>query len=185
MHKEGAALRAMMNNFAIAVSVGLQYGVPLEEFVEAFTFTRFEPAGQVQGNDTIKNATSMLDYIFRELAVSYLGRHDLAHVEPADIGFDVLGKGEERRAAKRRKAPAPVPAVRIMSTGYVRQRNLSNVVIIPGNYSGRRQRDGAGEQAETDDECGGRVPMTTAHPRASARGSPRRSSSMRSARSRG
>src|SRR6185369_2094283 len=81
MHKEGAALRAMMNNFAIAVSVGLQYGVPLEEFVDAFTFTKFEPAGMVQGNDSIKNATSILDYVFRELAVSYLGRNDLAHVE--------------------------------------------------------------------------------------------------------
>jgi hypothetical protein len=73
MHKEGAAFRAMMNNFAIAVSLGLQYGVPLEEYVEAFTFTKFEPAGMVQGNDAIKNATSILDYIFRELAVSYLG----------------------------------------------------------------------------------------------------------------
>ncbi len=73
MHKEGAALRAMMNNFAIAVSVGLQYGVPLDEFVEAFTFTRFEPAGTVQGNDAIKNATSILDYMFRELAISYSG----------------------------------------------------------------------------------------------------------------
>jgi ribonucleoside-diphosphate reductase alpha chain len=68
MHKEGAAFRAMMNNFAIAVSLGLQYGVPLEEFVDAFTFTRFEPAGMVQGNDSIKNATSILDYVFRELA---------------------------------------------------------------------------------------------------------------------
>jgi ribonucleoside-diphosphate reductase alpha chain len=134
MHKEGAALRAMMNNFAIAVSVGLQYGVPLEEFVEAFTFTRFEPAGQVQGNETIKNATSILDYIFRELAVSYLSRHDLGHVEPADIGFDVLGKGEGS-SGEPAKAPAPVPAVRIMSTGYVRQRNLSNVVVIPGAAS--------------------------------------------------
>jgi len=82
MHKEGAGFRAMMNNFAIAVSVGLQYGVPLEEFVEAFTFTRFEPAGMVQGNDSIKNATSILDYIFRELAISYLDRTDLAHVKP-------------------------------------------------------------------------------------------------------
>jgi ribonucleoside-diphosphate reductase alpha chain len=93
MHKEGAAFRAMMNNFAIAISLGLQYGVPLEEYVEAFTFTRFEPAGQVQGNETIKNATSILDYVFRELAVSYLGRRDLAHVEPSDIGFDAMGKG--------------------------------------------------------------------------------------------
>ena len=82
MHKEGAAFRSLMNNFAIAISIGLQYGVPLEEFVEAFTFTRFEPAGLVIGNDSIKNATSVLDYIFRELAVSYLGRNDLAHVVP-------------------------------------------------------------------------------------------------------
>ena len=68
MHKEGAAFRSLMNNFAIAISLGLQYGVPLEEYVDAFTFTRFEPAGIVQGNDAIKNATSILDYVFRELA---------------------------------------------------------------------------------------------------------------------
>jgi len=84
MHKEGAAFRSLMNNFAIAVSVGLQYGVPLEEYVDAFTFTRFEPAGVVRGNDSIKHATSLLDYVFRELAVSYLGRDDLAHVKPDD-----------------------------------------------------------------------------------------------------
>ena len=95
MHKEGAGFRAMMNNFAIAVSVGLQYGVPLEEFVDAFTFTKFEPAGLVQGNDSIKNATSILDYIFRELAVSYLDRTDLAHVKPEGASFDDLGRGEE------------------------------------------------------------------------------------------
>ncbi|MGA8797153.1 MAG: LAGLIDADG family homing endonuclease, partial [Candidatus Cybelea sp.] len=82
MHKEGAAFRSLMNNFAIAISLGLQHGVPLEEFVEAFTFTRFEPNGPVVGHDHIKMATSILDYIFRELAVSYLGRYDLAHVEP-------------------------------------------------------------------------------------------------------
>ena len=82
MHKEGAAFRSVMNNFAIAVSIGLQYGVPLDEFVDAFTFTRFEPAGTVQGNDAIKNATSILDYVFRELAISYLGQDDLAHVKP-------------------------------------------------------------------------------------------------------
>ncbi|NDV52508.1 MULTISPECIES: vitamin B12-dependent ribonucleotide reductase [unclassified Salipiger] len=95
MHKEGAGFRAMMNNFAIAVSVGLQYGVPLEEFVDAFTFTKFEPAGMVQGNDSIKNATSILDYVFRELAVSYLDRTDLAHVKPSGASFDDLGRGEE------------------------------------------------------------------------------------------
>jgi len=93
MHKEGAAFRAMMNNFAIAISLGLQYGVPLEEYVEAFTFTKFEPAGMVQGNDAIKNATSILDYVFRELAVSYLGRHDLAHVDQSDFSNTSLGKG--------------------------------------------------------------------------------------------
>ncbi|TXR51193.1 vitamin B12-dependent ribonucleotide reductase [Phyllobacterium endophyticum] len=93
MHKEGAAFRAMMNNFAIAISLGLQYGVPLEEYVEAFTFTKFEPAGMVQGNDAIKNATSILDYLFRELAVSYLDRHDLAHVDQSDFSNTSLGRG--------------------------------------------------------------------------------------------
>ena len=95
MHKEGAAFRSLMNNFAIAISLGLQYGVPLEEYVEAFTFTRFEPAGLVTGNETIKNATSVLDYIFRELAVSYLGRNDLAHVDPREIvGGTGLGSSD-------------------------------------------------------------------------------------------
>ncbi len=93
MHKEGAAFRAMMNNFAISISLGLQYGVPLEEYVEAFTFTKFEPAGMVVGNDAIKNATSILDYIFRELAVSYLDRGDLAHVDTSNFGNTALGRG--------------------------------------------------------------------------------------------
>ncbi len=93
MHKEGAGFRAMMNNFAIAVSIGLQHGVPLETFVNAFTFTRFEPSGMVQGNDSIKNATSILDYVFRELGVSYLERTDLAHVTPEGYRFDDLGDG--------------------------------------------------------------------------------------------
>jgi ribonucleoside-diphosphate reductase alpha chain len=93
MHKEGAAFRSLMNSFAIAVSIGLQYGVPLEELVEAFSFTRFDPSGPVQGNDTIKMATSVLDYIFRELAISYLDRTDLASVDPADLRHDAIGKG--------------------------------------------------------------------------------------------
>ena len=92
MHKEGAAFRAMMNNFAIAISLGLQYGVPLDEYVEAFTFVKFEPAGIVQGNDAIKSATSIIDYVFRELAVSYLGRTDLAHVD-TDFSNTALGRG--------------------------------------------------------------------------------------------
>ncbi len=125
MHKEGAALRAMMNNFAISVSVGLQYGVPLEEYVDAFTFTKFEPAGMVQGNELIKNATSILDYVFRELAVSYLGRNDLAHVEASEMGFDALGRGVGTDEAPR------VPAQRVLSSGFVRNQNLSNVVVMP------------------------------------------------------
>lgn len=99
MHKEGAAFRSLMNNFAISVSLGLQYGVPLEEFVDAFTFTRFEPAGMVQGNETIKNATSILDYVFRELAVSYLSRNDLAHVDPSTIYSDGLEGGQAKADA--------------------------------------------------------------------------------------
>ena len=127
MHKEGAGFRAMMNNFAIAVSVGLQYGVPLDEFVDAFTFTRFDPAGMVQGNDSIKNATSILDYVFRELAVSYLDRTDLAHVQPAGTRFDEMGGG----VAEARPNVAPVSEGssrsldmlrQISSTGYLRKR---------------------------------------------------------------
>ena len=102
MHKEGAAFRSLMNNFAIAISIGLQYGVPLEEFVEAYVFTRFEPSGPVTGNDRIKFANSILDYIFRELGISYLAWNDLAHVNPNDEPPDALGNGE----AERNPAPA-------------------------------------------------------------------------------
>lgn len=84
MHKEGAAFRAMMNCFAIAVSMGLQHGVPLQDFVDRFTFTRFEPNGPVSDNSQIKMCTSIVDYVFRELGASYLGRFDLAHVQPGD-----------------------------------------------------------------------------------------------------
>jgi ribonucleoside-diphosphate reductase alpha chain len=90
MHKEGAAFRSMTNCFAIAISLGLQHGVPLEEFVDAFLFTRFEPNGMVQGNPHIKMSTSIIDYIFRELAITYLGRHDLAQVEEEDLRGDAL-----------------------------------------------------------------------------------------------
>jgi ribonucleoside-diphosphate reductase alpha chain len=138
MHKEGAGFRAMMNNFAIAVSVGLQYGVPLEEFVEAFTFTRFEPAGMVQGNDSIKNATSILDYIFRELAISYLDRTDLAHVKPTGASFDDLGRGEEegkRNIGEMTDAAASrgLEVLRqISSTGYLRKRLPQELIVLQG-----------------------------------------------------
>ncbi len=85
MHREGAAVRSLLNCFAISVSLGLQHGVPLEEFIDAFVFTKFDPSGIVTGNEKIKMATSVIDYIFRELAVSYLGRYDLAHVEPTEL----------------------------------------------------------------------------------------------------
>jgi ribonucleoside-diphosphate reductase alpha chain len=95
MHKEGAAFRSMTNCFAIAVSLGLQHGVPLEEYVDAFVFTRFEPNGMVQGNPHIKMTTSIIDYIFRELAITYLDRLDLAHVAPEDLRGDAIHHGEE------------------------------------------------------------------------------------------
>ncbi len=95
MHKEGAAFRSMTNCFAIAISLGLQHGVPLEEFIDAFVFTRFEPNGIVNGNPHIRMTTSIIDYIFRELAITYLGRHDLAHVSPEDLRGDAMGRGEQ------------------------------------------------------------------------------------------
>jgi ribonucleoside-diphosphate reductase alpha chain len=127
MHKEGAAFRAMMNNFAIAVSIGLQYGVPLEEFVEAFTFTRFDPSGMVEGNEAIKMATSILDYTFRELAVSYLGRSDLAHVGPADLLPDAMGRGEQEGMLPENNGTLDVVR-KLASTGYVR----SNLYVLKG-----------------------------------------------------
>ena len=138
MHKEGAGFRAMMNNFAIAVSVGLQYGVPLEEFVDAFTFTKFEPAGMVQGNDSIKNATSILDYIFRELAVSYLDRTDLAHVKPEGASFDSLGRGGEEGVSNIQEMSDTAASKslevlkQISSTGYLRKRVPNDLVVLQG-----------------------------------------------------
>ncbi|MDF1855431.1 vitamin B12-dependent ribonucleotide reductase [Pseudooceanicola sp.] len=139
MHKEGAGFRAMMNNFAIAVSVGLQYGVPLEEFVDAFTFTKFEPAGMVQGNDSIKNATSILDYIFRELAVSYLDRTDLAHVKPEGESFDSIGHGASNEGVSNlseisdNAARASLDVLRqVSSTGYLRKRLPQELVVLQG-----------------------------------------------------
>jgi ribonucleoside-diphosphate reductase alpha chain len=138
-----------MNNFAIAISLGLQYGVPLEEFVEAFTFTRFEPAGMVEGNDAIKMATSILDYIFRELAISYLDRNDLAHVEPADLLPDTIGKGavESNLRDPVSNSGAEVAAMmqRVASNGYVR--NKLTVLRGGADYSGGTQSIGAAAEA--------------------------------------
>jgi len=141
MHKEGAALRSIINNFAIAVSLGLQYGVPLEEYVDAFTFTRFEPQGPVQGNDSIKYATSILDYVFRELAVSYLGRFDLAHVDPSESGFDALGKGEAEGK--------PTAATRYVSKGLTRSRT-DRLSVVSGGYAPSTDDNGLSARAATN-----------------------------------
>ncbi|MGL4636865.1 MAG: vitamin B12-dependent ribonucleotide reductase, partial [Beijerinckiaceae bacterium] len=123
MNKEGATLRALLNNFAIAISLGLQYGVPLEEYVEAFTFTKFEPAGMVQGNDTIKMASSILDYIFRELAISYLGRNDLAHVSPDEVAYSAPQKPDDGTSTG--------SASRVVSKGLTRGR-ATNFLSVAG-----------------------------------------------------
>ena len=143
MHKEGAGFRAMMNNFAIAVSVGLQYGVPLEEFVDAFTFTRFDPAGMVQGNDSIKSATSILDYIFRELAISYLDRTDLAHVQPEGESFDTLGRGAEEGVSNVQQAKEDNLAMikQVSSTGYLRKRLPQELMVLQGGQTNLFQGD--------------------------------------------
>jgi len=129
MNKEGELVKALMNNFAIAISLGLQYGVPLDEFVDAFIETKFEPSGEIKGNDRILNASSILDYIFRELAISYLGREDLAHTpsisRPANDKF--TNEGNEDAFLKLVKD--------ITSKGFVRSNykdklvDLSNVRI--------------------------------------------------------
>ncbi|HWE47420.1 MAG TPA: ribonucleotide reductase [Caulobacteraceae bacterium] len=145
MHKEGAAFRSLMNNFAISVSIGLQYGVPLEEFVDAFVFTRFEPAGRVTGNDSIRSATSILDYIFRELAVSYLDRQDLANAEPdtAGDGFGVNPPGEDSEET--------VPASRFISKGFSRGAAPDNLIVA--SFGSRRSKGEPVGPAAGPDVC--------------------------------
>jgi ribonucleoside-diphosphate reductase alpha chain len=110
MHKEGAAFRSLMNCFAMAVSVGLQYGVPLETFVEQFTFTRFEPQGMVEGHDNVRMATSIIDYVFRVLAIEYLHRYDLAHVPPT-VAEGPIQDPSETRAQEDAMAPIGLPSI--------------------------------------------------------------------------
>jgi ribonucleoside-diphosphate reductase alpha chain len=143
MHKEGAAFRSLMNNFAIGISIGLQYGVPLEEFVDAFVFTRFEPAGPVTGNDSVKSATSILDYIFRELGISYLGRDELANAD-GELNADGLGRGKAEGDAD--LAGEPQPASRFISKGFSRGTAPDNLVFLPtaaarGGALGRMEAD--------------------------------------------
>jgi ribonucleoside-diphosphate reductase alpha chain len=143
MHKEGAAFRSLMNNFAIAVSIGLQYGVPLEEFVDAYVFTRFEPSGAVTGNDQVRSATSILDYVFRELGISYLDRRDLATIDPAEIDRDGLAS----------EPAEPQPVARFISKGFSRGAAPDNLVFLP---LARSAANGDGQEAIADvcPDCG-------------------------------
>ncbi|MGE3714163.1 MAG: vitamin B12-dependent ribonucleotide reductase [Alphaproteobacteria bacterium] len=142
MHKEGAAFRSLMNNFAISVSIGLQYGVPLEEFVDAFTFTRFEPSGMVEGNEAIKMSTSILDYIFRELAISYIGRNDLAHVDLGDIRSDSIGRGQGDSTRDSEQPELPDLFSQATSNGFVRGR-LPQLIVsnTRGNLAVAEEED--------------------------------------------
>ncbi len=145
MHKEGAAFRSLMNSFAIAISIGLQYGVPLEEFVEAFAYTRFDPSGPVQGNDTIKMATSVIDYIFRELAVSYLGRTDLANIDPNEVRHDSIGKGAKEGDLGFEKV------AQLASAGFVR----GNLRLLAGGAGGGLAEAPAGAPSKRLGPTGG------------------------------
>ena len=145
MHKEGAAFRSLMNNFAIAISIGLQYGVPLDEFVDAFVFTRFEPAGRVTGNDSIGSATSILDYIFRELGVSYLDRRELANADAEPLDADGLGSG---------KADELVPAAHFISKGFARGAAPDNLVVLPFGKRDPEPRKVSVANADACPACG-------------------------------
>ncbi len=159
MHREGAAFRSLMNCFAIAISLGLQYGVPLEEFVEAFVFTRFEPNGSVQGHDNIKMSTSVIDYVFRELALSYLGRSDLVQVKPEDLRGDAVGNPsqapdfeEEEEGGDLKDGHVPGVAYEDHeSPGYQRKGNGggASASVAEGLMPGSRGSVGAVEMAAT------------------------------------
>ena len=153
MHKEGSAFRSLMDSFAIAISLGLQHGVPLDNYVEAFTFTRFEPNGMVEGNDVIKMSTSVLDYLFRELAISYLGRNELAHVDPEDLRPDTLGSGlTQAEAEADAEQENLIAAHSVASHGYVRGRNL---LVLTGGKNG-------GQAGGEVDSGGGGIAMASA-----------------------
>ncbi len=148
MHKEGATFRSLMNGFAIAISLGLQYGVPLEEFVDAFTFMKFEPAGPVEGNSRIKIATSILDYIFRELGVTYLKRDELAHVA-AEAQAGAAGAVIEQ-------APEPAPIVEVELAAAVEAGLIGATPAPPAKTRGQLRSEAKckGYVGESCPECG-------------------------------
>jgi ribonucleoside-diphosphate reductase alpha chain len=144
MHKEGAAFRSMTNCFAIAVSLGLQHGVPLEEFIDAFLFTRFEPNGVVQGNPHIKMTTSIIDYIFRELAITYLDRHDLAQeVEADDLRGDAIHRDPNEPSGQGEEQPEDSPPSQAMSKAYAAPRTEHLRPLSDGPGHGHKNGNGA------------------------------------------
>ncbi len=154
MHKEGAAFRSMTNCFAIAISLGLQHGVPLEEYVDAFLFTRFEPNGSVQGNPHIKMTTSIIDYIFRELAITYLDRSDLAQVNPEDLRGDAIHKDETELALDHDEIEEETGAVhkpfsppRSVHLNPLAEAPLTNPTSPKSNGSGNGYKNGNGSKA--------------------------------------
>lgn len=160
MHKEGAAFRSVMNNFAIAISIGLQYGVPLEEFVEAYIFTRFEPSGPVTGNDSIKFANSILDYLFRELGISYLGWDDLAHVDPHASTPDALGNGDQD---KNRHTATQADEAMPYSKGFLRGADADNIVHFhqaQSGIEGAGTESNEGESVDGDEEMDHGIEIT-------------------------
>ncbi len=154
MHKEGAAFRSLMNNFAISVSIGLQYGVPLEEFVEAFTFTKFEPCGNVEGNAEIKFSTSILDYIFKELAISYLGRDDLSNEKSSQttelLPNYEINKNEAEDAQKVLK--------KFTSKGFIRKKIFDRNLTLITTENSKNETDKIKQitsfQGDPCDRCG-------------------------------
>ena len=152
MHKEGAAFRSLMNNFAISISIGLQYGVPLEEFVEAFTFTKFEPSGVVEGNEEIKYSTSILDYIFKELAISYLGRDDFSNQESSNQTTEIYPNEKQK---ENNKHEAEKVLLSFTSKGYVRKKIFDNnlTLITNKNIKNVTSKDKEGSYSFEGDPC--------------------------------
>ncbi|MDX1640334.1 MAG: vitamin B12-dependent ribonucleotide reductase [Balneolaceae bacterium] len=153
MHREGAAFRSLTNCFAIAISLGLQHGVPLEEFVDAFTFTKFEPSGMVSGSPHIKMTTSVIDYIFRELAVTYLGREDLAHVAPEDILKRKLRPSEEKELADEvaKQSQQQTQTKTVKEEANVIQQEYQNDTDADSDYDRAKQLGYTGDSCP---ECG-------------------------------
>jgi ribonucleoside-diphosphate reductase alpha chain len=145
MHKEGAAFRSMMNCFAMSVSIGLQYGVPLQTYVDQFTFTRFEPQGMVEGHPYVKMATSIVDYLFRTLGVEYLGRYDLAHIKPegeeaiVHVGF--LGGGAKEDRAPNDVSDYALDSELPASLGYTREAVVRSAVEAASFEPGTRPEE--------------------------------------------